>query len=68
MARVAEISGGETFNPTDADALSAVYERLGSQVGTKEEKRQVTAWWAGGAIALLAAGAALSLAWFGRLP
>jgi Ca-activated chloride channel homolog len=68
MGQVAQISGGETFNPTDADALSAVYERLGSQVATKMEERQVTAWWAGGAIALLAVGGALSLAWFGRLP
>jgi Ca-activated chloride channel family protein len=68
MAQVAQISGGQTFTPTDADALSAVYERLGSQVGTKMEERQVTAWWAGGAVALLAVGAALSLAWFGRLP
>ena len=32
------------------------------------EERQITAWWAGGAVALLAVGAALSLAWFGRLP
>ncbi len=68
MAQVAEISGGETFAPTDADALSAVYEELGSQVGTKMEERQTTAWWAGGAIALMAVGAALSMAWFGRLP
>jgi Ca-activated chloride channel homolog len=68
MAQVARISGGESFAPTDADALAAVYERLGSQVGTKMEERQVTAWWAGGAVALLAVGAGLSLAWFGRLP
>jgi Ca-activated chloride channel family protein len=68
MAQVAQISGGETFTPTDADALAAVYERLGSQVGTKMEERQVTAWWAGGAVALLAVAAGLSLAWFGRLP
>jgi Ca-activated chloride channel homolog len=68
MAQVAQISGGQTFAPTDADALSAVYEKLGSQVGTKMQERQVTAWWAGGAIALLAVGGALSLAWFGRLP
>jgi Ca-activated chloride channel family protein len=68
MQQVAEISGAQTFEVTDADALSAVYEKLGSQVGTKMEERQVTAWWAGGAVALLAAGAALSLAWFGRVP
>jgi Ca-activated chloride channel family protein len=68
MAQVAQISGGQTFATTDADALSAVYEKLGSQVGTKMEERQTTAWWAGGAIALMAVGAAFSLAWFGRLP
>ena len=68
MARIAGISGGETFEVTDADALSAVYERLGSQVATKQEEREVTAWWAGGAVALLAIGAGLSLAWFGRVP
>jgi Ca-activated chloride channel homolog len=68
MAQVAKISGGQTFEVSDADALSAVYEKLGSQVGTKMEERQVTAWWAGGAIALLAVGGAFSLAWFGRLP
>jgi Ca-activated chloride channel family protein len=68
MAQVAQISGGQEFEVTDADALSAVYEKLGSQVGTREEERQVTAWWAGGAIALMALGAGLSLAFFGRLP
>jgi Ca-activated chloride channel family protein len=68
MSQVAQISGGETFEVSDADALAAVYEKLGSQVATKMEERQVTAWWAGGAIALAAVGAAFSLAWFGRLP
>jgi Ca-activated chloride channel homolog len=68
MGQVAQISGGQTFATADADALSAVYEKLGSQVGTKMEERQTTAWWAGGAIALVAVGAALSMAWFGRLP
>jgi Ca-activated chloride channel family protein len=68
MAEVAQISGGQTFTPTDADALSAVYDKLGSQVGTKMEERQTTAWWAAGAIALLAVGGAFSLAVFGRLP
>jgi Ca-activated chloride channel family protein len=68
MRQVAQISGGQTFEVTDADALSAVYEKLGSQVGTKMEERQVTAWWAGGAVALLAVGAAFSMVWFGRVP
>jgi Ca-activated chloride channel family protein len=68
MRQVAALSGGRTFAPTDADALDAVYERLGSQVGTKQEEREMTAWAAGGAALLLALGGAFSLAWFGRLP
>jgi Ca-activated chloride channel homolog len=67
MQEVAERSGGEAFTADDADGLSAVYERLGSQVAMKEEEREVTGAFAGGAMALLLAGGALSLRWFRRL-
>lgn len=67
LRQIAQRSGGEAFTAADADALAAVYERLGSQVATRDEEREVTAAFAGGAIALLAGGAALSLAWFRRL-
>jgi len=43
LERVAQESGGKTFNPTASDELAQVYEELGSQVATKQEKRQVTA-------------------------
>jgi Ca-activated chloride channel family protein len=68
LKRVASASGGRTFAVDDADRLEQVYERLGSQVTTKREKREVTTAFAGGALLLVLAGAALSLAWFGRLP
>jgi Ca-activated chloride channel homolog len=68
MRRIAAISGARTFSADAGDELATVYERLGSQVATKEEKRQVTVAFVGGAAALLLAGGALSLRWFGRLP
>lgn len=68
LQAIAERSGGLTFEAADARALAAVYERLGSSVGRKEEKRELTAGFAGGALVLLVAGGLLSLHWFRRLP
>lgn len=66
LAEIARASGGKTFTADTTDGLSAVYERLGSQLGTKNEKRQVTSAVTGGGLVLLLAGAALSLGWLGR--
>jgi Ca-activated chloride channel family protein len=68
MRRVATISGARTFSANAGDELATVYERLGSQVATREEQREVTAAFVGGAAAFLLLGGALSLRWFGRLP
>jgi Ca-activated chloride channel family protein len=68
MRRIATISGARTFSADAGDELATVYERLGSQVATREEQREITAAFAGGAAALLLVGGAMSLRWFGRLP
>jgi Ca-activated chloride channel family protein len=64
---VASLSGGKAYSADTAKDLSAVYEQLGSRIGTRDEKREITAAFSGGALALLAAGGALSLYWFRRL-
>ena len=55
MAAVAEASGGDAFNVDDGDELSSVYERLGSQIGTRDEQREITVGFAAAGLALLAA-------------
>jgi Ca-activated chloride channel family protein len=67
MAQVARASGGKSYTAADADKLSDVYKNLGSLLGTRNEKREITAGFAGGGLALLLLGAAMSLRWFGRL-
>jgi Ca-activated chloride channel family protein len=67
LREISEASGG-TFSAAASSAdLSAVYGRLGSQLSHKKEPREITAGFAGAALALLALGSALSLRWFGRL-
>jgi Ca-activated chloride channel homolog len=67
MAEVARASGGKAYTAADAGKLSDVYKHLGSLLGTKNEKREITAGFAGGGLVLLLLGAAMSLRWFGRL-
>jgi Ca-activated chloride channel family protein len=67
LREIAQASGGKSYTAESATDLSTVYERLGSQLGTKKEPRQITAGFAGAGLALLALGAAMSLRWFGRL-
>jgi Ca-activated chloride channel homolog len=68
MAEIARTSGGDSFGVDDGDQLDAVYKRLGSQIGTRPEKREITAGFAAGGMALLLAAAGLSLRAGGRLP
>jgi Ca-activated chloride channel family protein len=67
LAQISRASGGQTFTAQTASGLKAVYEQLGSQLGHKKEKRQITSAFAGGGLALLLTGAAMSLGWFGRV-
>jgi len=65
---IARTTGGRSFTaPTERD-LEAVYANLGRGLATREEKQEVTAAFAGGALALLLAGIVTGLVRTGRLP
>jgi Ca-activated chloride channel family protein len=68
LRRIASLSGGQAFQASDSDQLGSVYEKLGSQLGTKPEQREITVVFAGAGLLLLAAAMAASLGLGGRLP
>jgi Ca-activated chloride channel family protein len=68
LARLAETTGGDVLQAETADELRAVYEELGEQVTVDLPRREVTDWFAGVALLLVALAGAGSLLWAGRLP
>ena len=67
LAQIAKLTGGRSFTAADVASLDQVYERLGSQVATEKQKREVTNLFAAGALALMALSALSSIRMFGRL-
>lgn len=58
LQAIADITDGEAYQSEDARSVSAIYERLGSFIGTERVRSEVTAWSIGiAALLLLAAGA-----------
>jgi Ca-activated chloride channel homolog len=53
MRDLAEATGADAYESRDAEAVSAVYEELGSFIGTEQVKTEVTGWPAGIAAGLL---------------
>jgi Ca-activated chloride channel family protein len=68
LRQIAQRSGGRAFAAEDADALDAVYEGLGSRIGTREERREISAGFAAAGLLLLAGAVGTTLRWRGRLP
>ena len=68
LERIAALSGGDAFTASDSDELTGVYDKLGSQLGTQPEKREITVIFAGAGLLLLAGSMLASLRLNGRLP
>jgi Ca-activated chloride channel family protein len=67
LKQVADISGGKAFTAEDSDALDEVYETLGSRIGTRKEKKEVSAGFAAIGLLMLGGAAFTTLRWRGRL-
>jgi len=68
LGRLAQATGGQAFAATNDSRLKDVYERLGSELGSRKTNREVTDLFAGGSALLLLTGGALSMLWFRRVP
>jgi Ca-activated chloride channel family protein len=68
MREIARLSRGESFTVDEGDELARLYERLGSEIGSRDEVREITAAFAGGGLVLLIGASTLALRWRGRLP
>jgi Ca-activated chloride channel homolog len=68
LEQVARNTGGRAFTAVTESGLRSVYQRLGSQLGSTKERRDVTYAFAAAGAALLLAGASLSALWFNRIP
>jgi len=68
LKRIADASGGHSFSAQDDQQLASIYKTLGSQLGTRNTKREVTAAFAAGGLVLLLGAAAASTRWAGRVP
>jgi Ca-activated chloride channel family protein len=67
LRSVASITGGQSFQVGDSATLKAVYDHIGTRVGSAKQKHDVTYRFAAGAAVLLLLGAAASVRWRGAI-
>jgi Ca-activated chloride channel family protein len=68
LQAIADETGGSFFTATTESELQKVYANIGSSIGFDVEQREASTWFVGAALLALLATAAMSLAWFNRLP
>ncbi|HET6510245.1 MAG TPA: VWA domain-containing protein [Baekduia sp.] len=56
LSEIASTSAGKAYNTDDADTLDAIYRTLGSKIGTKPVKREMTMAFVAGGLVLLLGG------------
>ena len=66
LRAVAERTGGRFYEAADAQRLREVYREIGSRLGHRDERTEITAAFAGGGAALLLLASGLSMLWTRR--
>jgi Ca-activated chloride channel family protein len=67
LQQISQITGGTFTQTADAGKLSSVYKALGSKIGVKHVKREVTSSFAAAGLVLLLGGLGTGLRWRTRL-
>jgi Ca-activated chloride channel family protein len=68
LREIAALTDGRAYEASSLPELSEVYADIGSVVGYRDVDRDVSGWFMGAGLVLLAAAGAGSLAWGQRLP
>ena len=68
LRAIAEASGGRAFRAQDEGSLKSIYKTLGSQLGTKDQKRQITSAFVVAGLLLLAGAGAAAVRLGPRIP
>ena len=68
LRAISEASGGRAYRAQDEGKLQDIYKTLGSQLGTKSAKQEITAGFAIGGLILLLGAALTSVRFGSRLP
>lgn len=65
---IAKSTGGGFYEAASVEELREVYEDIGSSIGYRTERREVSAWFVGFGLLAALAAATSSMLWFSRLP
>jgi Ca-activated chloride channel family protein len=68
LRSIAEASNGRAFRAQDEGSLKSIYKTLGSQLGTKDQKSQITSAFVVAGLLLLVGAAATSVRFGSRIP
>ncbi len=68
LRNIAEITDGEYFLATDANALTEVYQKLNTEIVFASQKTEVTSYFTAVGAFLSLMATVLSILWFNRLP